>query len=104
MNPGLERLLPAKCGSSAPRSHRRKAILSPVALTTWRSATNGERDLHQTAMPRAARRLERLVRPLPDSSKVTRLQIAPELMACFGGTDNLGYDANNPTRVVVADP
>jgi hypothetical protein len=30
-------------------------------------------------------------------------QIAPELMACFGGTDNLGYDANNPTRVVVAD-
>ena len=39
----------------------------------------------------------------PTPSKVARLQIAPELMACFGGTDNLGYDANNPTRVVVAD-
>ena len=33
MNRGLERSLPAKCGSSAPRSHRRKAVLSPVALT-----------------------------------------------------------------------
>lgn len=29
--------LSSKCGSSAPRSHRRKAVLSPVALTPWRS-------------------------------------------------------------------
>src|SRR5436305_7089669 len=35
--------------------------------------------------------------------KVTRFQIAPERIACFGGTNNLGYDANNPTGVVVAD-
>jgi len=33
MNPGLEGLLPAKCGSSAPGPHRHKAVLSPVALT-----------------------------------------------------------------------
>ena len=62
-----------------------------------------QRDLHQTAMPCAARRLQRLLDRWPIPSKVARLQIAPELMACFGGTDNLGYDANNPTRVVVAD-
>ena len=32
MNSDLERLLPAMSGSSAPRSHRHKAVLSPAAL------------------------------------------------------------------------
>ncbi len=36
-------------------------------------------------------------------STVTRFQIPPELMACFGGTNNLGHDANNSTCVIVSD-
>ena len=36
-------------------------------------------------------------------SEVTRLPIVTELMARFGGTDNLGYDANSLKGVKVAD-
>ncbi len=43
------------------------------------------------------------VRALPDLSEVTRLKIAPKLMASFCGTDNLGYDSNSPTGVIVTD-
>jgi len=41
MNPGFEGLFPAKCGSSAPRSHRRKAVLSTSTSYTAAGTTIG---------------------------------------------------------------
>ena len=40
----------AKCGSSVPRSHRHKAVLSPVALTPSTSCGAKRRQLHVIVM------------------------------------------------------
>ena len=70
MNSGLEGPLPVKCGSSAPRSHRHKAVLSHVALTSGcavaihmecgLAAASNPLHQHGHRSPTVVRRCERL--------------------------------------------
>jgi len=83
MNQGLEGPRPAKCGSSAPRSHRHKAVLSPVTLTLKLS---GVRPLPV--------RVERIV-----NSWVRYFIYSdePHFFVCTGGQWHVHIDQSNDT-------